>query len=375
MTVHVDGNTQGEQVLLIDDLSDDKSPAVFGHNKLDVFVAQVRAQVIGEVPDLSTDKGRKRVASLAATVARSKTAVDGFGRAYLKRLKEMPKAIEAELREFTASMDALRDEVRKPLNDWEAEKAAKEQAQQQIIDQIIERYTLPQDATAEEIRGRLFALGEEPIPAEIGDRLEEAEFKVKHGITVLTEALAKRQQYEDEQAELERLRKEKAERDEQDRIAEAQRQAVEAERQRAAQEEQARRDAEAQRLAQAEQQAREAEQRAQQAEQDRIATEQRAEQERQQAEQRQQQAAEQARLQEQQRQQEEAAEQERQAQRRAADKAHRGAINKAALEALMLVTTEPDGIVTLGDTLSDETLKQIITAIVRGQIPNVTINY
>lgn len=375
MTVQVDGNTQGEQVLLIDDLSDDKAPVVFGHNKLGVFVAQVRAEVIGEVPDLATDKGRKRVASLAAKVARSKTAVDGFGRAYLKRLKEMPKAIEAELREFTTSMDALRDEVRKPLNDWEAEQAAKAAAQQAIIDQIVERYTVTIEETAEQIRGRLAALEAEPIPEAIGDRLEEAELKVKHGITVLTETLSKVEKYEAEQAELERLRKEAAERAEQDRIAEAQRQAVEQERQRVAQEQQVQRDAEAQRLAQAEQQAREAEQRAQQAEQDRIATEQRAEQERLDGERRATEAAEQARLEEQQRQQEEAAELERQAQARAANRAHKGAINKAALEALMLVTTEPDGIVTLGEVMSDEALKQIITAIIRGQIPNVTINY
>lgn len=373
MTVQVDGNTQGEQVLLIDDLSDDKAPAVFGHNKLGVFVAQVRAEVIGEVPDLATDKGRKRVASLAAKVARSKTAVDGFGRAYLKRLKEMPKAIEAELREFTTSMDALRDEVRKPLNDWEAEQAAKAAAQQAIIDQIIERYTLPQDATAEEIRGRLFTLGEEPIPAEIGDRLEEAEVKVKHGITVLTEALAKREQYEAEQAELERLRKEKAERDEQDRIAEAQRQAVEAERQRVAQEEQARRDAEAQRLADAERQAREAEERAQQVEQQARETEKRLEQERLDGERRAAEAAEQARLQEQQRQQEEAAELERQAQARAANRAHQGAINKAALDGLLAINMAEDG--REPAYLMPDEAKLIITAIIRGQIPNVVIQY
>lgn len=362
MTVKVDGNTQGEQVLLIDDLSDDKAPAVFGHNKLDVFVAQVRAQVIGEVPDLTTDKGRKRIASLAMKVARSKTAVDGVGRAYLKQLKGLPKVIEAELRDFETSMNALRDEVRKPLDDWEAEQAAKKAAKQAIIDQIIDSYTLPQDATAEEIRGRLAGLEAEPIPEAIGDRLEEAEFKVKHGITVLTEALAKREQYEAEQAELERLRKEKAERDEQDRIAEAQRLAVEQERQRVAQEEQARRDAEAQRLADAERLAREAEERAQQAEQDRLAAEQRAAD-----------AAEQARLQEQQRQQAEAAELERQNHARAANRAHQGAINKAALEGLMAVNLAAEGQPEV--FLPPEEAKLIITAIIRGQIPNVTINY
>lgn len=362
MTAHVDGNTQGEQVLLIDDLSDDKAPAVFGHNILGTFVAQARAQVVGEVPDLTTEKGRKRIASLAHQVARSKTAVDGFGRAYLKRLKEMPKAIEAELREFTTAMDALRDEVRKPLDDWEAEQAAKKAAQQAIIDQIIERYTLPADATAEEIRGRLAALEAEPIPEEIGDRLEEAEFKVKHGVTVLGEALAKREQYEADQAELERLRQEQAAREEQDRIAEAQRQAVEQERQRVTQEEQARRDAEAQRLADAERQAREAEQRAQQAEQDRLAAEQRAAD-----------AAEQARLEEQQRQQEEADRKERDRQAREADKQHRGRINKAALDALLAINMVEDG--REPAYLMPDEAKQIITAIVRGQIPNVSINY
>ena len=40
------------------------------------------------------------MASLAAKVSKSKTAVEKPGRDYLRRLKEMPKVVEAELREF-----------------------------------------------------------------------------------------------------------------------------------------------------------------------------------------------------------------------------------------------------------------------------------
>lgn len=161
MSKHVDpkaAEATGTAIVTIEDVTIDRAPAIFGHNSLSRFVEAVRKEVIGEVPDLTTDKGRKRIASVAATVARSKTAVDGVGRAYLKQLKGLPKIIEAELREFETDMNALRDEVRKPLNEWEAEQAAKAAAQQAIIDQIIERYTLPAEATAEEIRGRLFAL-------------------------------------------------------------------------------------------------------------------------------------------------------------------------------------------------------------------------
>lgn len=68
-----------------------------------------KAEVTTEVPDLKTAKGRARIASLAATVSKSKAAVEKPGRDYLKRLKEMPKVVEAELREFVTKMDNLRD--------------------------------------------------------------------------------------------------------------------------------------------------------------------------------------------------------------------------------------------------------------------------
>jgi hypothetical protein len=307
-------------------------------------------------------------------VARSKTAVDAAGRAYLKKLKEMPKGIEAELREFITAMDALRDEVRQPLNEYEAAEVARRDAIEDAIQVIVDHYEMIGELSSEALRMRIAALETAFPPDEVyGDRLEEAQIKRKHGIAVLGEALAKRTKFEDEQAELERLRKEAAARAEQDRIDAAARQAVEAERQRVANEQQAQREADAQRVQQAEQQTREAEQRAQQAEQERIASEQRAEQERQQAAQRQQQAAEQARLAEQQRQQAELAEQQRQTQAREADKAHRGAINKAALDALLAVNMSAEG--QPESFLSQTEAKAIISAIIRGQIPAVSIAY
>jgi len=91
-------------------------------NGLTPYFEHIKAQVTGEVPELATKKGRDRVASLSAQVSRSKTAVEKPGREYLKLLKAQPKLVEAQLKEFVDNCDALRDEVRKPLTDWEAAK-------------------------------------------------------------------------------------------------------------------------------------------------------------------------------------------------------------------------------------------------------------
>ena len=89
------------------------------------FIDLVKGEIEGEVPDLTTRKGRERIASLAAKVSKSKTAVEKPGRDYLRRLKEMPKVVEAELREFVTKMDTLRDETRRPLTEWEAAEDAR----------------------------------------------------------------------------------------------------------------------------------------------------------------------------------------------------------------------------------------------------------
>ncbi|MBX9267248.1 hypothetical protein [Chromobacterium violaceum] len=97
-----------------------QAPTIYTGKGLDVYFEHIKAMV-NEVPDLSTKKGRDRIASLAYKVSQSKTAVEKPGRDYLKLVKELPKKIEEELRDFVTKCDALRDAVRQPLTDWEAE--------------------------------------------------------------------------------------------------------------------------------------------------------------------------------------------------------------------------------------------------------------
>lgn len=347
----------------IEEISEANAPALYVAGGLQQFIDLVKGEVEGEVPDLKTRKGRERIASLAAKVSKSKTAVEKPGRDYLRRLKEMPKVVEAELRDFVTKMDALRDDTRRPLTEWEAAEDAR-------IDRHSDRLNWLKTLTDD--LGELSSLHIKGLISEaegmqLGAHWEEFEAEAANAkdkvLSTLRVALQKREQFEAEQAELARLRREADERAEADRIRLAQEQAVEAERQRVAREQQAERDAATRREQQLIEQAAAQQRAIEQAEANRIAAEQRAEQERQDAARRAEEAAERARQEERRRADAAAAEILRQQEARERDKNHRASINRAALEAFV------------AGGMTEECAKQAITLIAQRRIPNIAISY
>ncbi len=363
-----------QQVITIDNISAENAPSIYVAGGLNQFLEAVKAEVTGEVPDLATRKGRERIASLAAKVSKSKTAVEKPGRDYLKRLKEMPKVVEAELREFVTKMDALRDATRQPLTQWEEAEQARKDKHVDGIQAIKDLAFFEQPPTAGHVAQIIADLELVTLDDSWEEFLAEAA-QVKDQVLAKLRILhADRSKYESEQAELARLRREADERAEKDRIRLAQEAAVEQERQRVAQEQQAERDAAAKREQdlkdQAAAQEREAENQrlqlqlqAEQAERQRVEAEQLAEQQRIDAERRQTEAVEQARLGEIARQEAAAAEIVRQQDARAADTAHKASINRAALEAF------------IAGGMPEACAKQAVTLIAQRKIPSVSISY
>lgn len=350
------------QLIALEDISADKAPAIFGHNKLAAYVALAREQAANEVPDLTTRKGRERIASLAAQVSRSKTAVEKPGRDYLRRIKEMPKAIEAELREFVQEMDKLRDEVRAPLTEWEQAETDRVARHQAAIDQINLRLECRDLDTAE------LTTNIEWLEAmAIGEQWEEFEAEAARAkdkaLTALRAALVDRQRYEAEQAELERLRAEAAQREQKEREERIAREAAEQAKREAEQRAQAEREAavrrEAEAKAAAERRELELKLAAERAERERVEAQQRAEQAERDAEAR----AERAAAAERQRQADEQARIEAEAKAREADIAHKTAVLTSIKEAFM------------GAGITEEQAKAIINMIRKGEVPSVSITY
>ena len=302
------------------DITPDTAPSIFQGAGLGRYFEHIKASV-NEAPDLSTKKGRDRIASLAAQVSRSKTAVEKPGREYLKIIKARPKLVEAELREFADWCDALRDEVRRPLTEWEAE----------------------QDR-----------IESERIAAEEAAALAR-QVEADHEIALLMNREI------DRQREDAKLAAEQAQREHEERIAReaASRAAAEAEeRIRADREAAVRRELEAKLAAErAERDKQDAERRAAEAEA-------RAAQAKAEAAEREEQARQQAIEQERLRVEADRRRAEEEQARRDADVQHRRNVNSVAMRALV----EHAG-------LTDEQAKAAVVAIARNQIPGINIKY
>lgn len=328
------------------------------------LLADIRKQATSLVPDLSTAKGRKEIASIAFSVAKTKTYLDGFGKELTDKYKEIPKRIDANRKLIRDYLDALKDEVRAPLTQYEAAEEARVAALQSRLARLNELGSYASiEIAAADLQVMLNEVEQNALDDTWQELLPQATVAKELAAKRLGEALAARQKYEAEQAELEQLRQKQAEQDRIDRerlIAElaaeqarreeenrqrmereaAQHREQEAQRQALAareREEQARRDSEAAELARqqaeanAARQAEEAATRAAEQERQRIADEQRLKDE------------------------EDA--------RRMADRAHQGRINSAILMDLIGMGIEEDKAVTL------------IKHIANNKIAHLTINY
>ena len=359
-------------------ITEDKYPAIYVSGGLDGYYQSIREQVMSEVPDLTTKKGIARIKSLAAMVSSSKVAVEKPGREYLKQLKEMPKVIEAELRDWVTKMDALRDEVRQPVTELEEKEKARIAALDQRLNEIHQIGSvagldiLPSETITAWI-GKLEAISVDATWDEYQDRAALA----KEAAKVKLEAfLQTRLTWEAQQAEIARLKAEQEEKDRlarEDRIKEEAKLEAERENMRNQLElERQKREAE-EAKAKAEQDAKDAKLKA---EQDAYELQQKLEQERKDALLRQQQAVEQAAERERQRQIEEQnkikyeAEQVRiQDEIKAADVEHRKEVNNEILSDLII------GAKAKGIELSVDTAKVIVRIIATGKIRHTTIKY
>lgn len=363
-----------QQVISIEDISADNAPAIYITGGLSQFLEAVKVEVGAHVPDLTTRKGREHIASLAAKVSKSKSAVEKPGREYLKRLKEMPKVVEAELREFVDAMDKLRDETRQPLTDWQAAEDARVDRHNAGIEWFRRRTEEHAELSAEELR-EYIAEAEAKTVGEDWEEFEAEAHRAKaSALESLQASLAKREKAEAEQAELIRLRQEAEARAQKDREEQIARDAADKARIEAEQKAQRDREAEERRVrdeqAVAERrendlklQAADSERRAAQAERDKIEAQHNAEREREAAQKRADAAAEKARLDEVARQNAAADEIIRQTKAREADQAHKAKVMGAAKDAL------------IGMNISEELARAIVLKIARREIPNVTINF
>ncbi|OUI98775.1 hypothetical protein HK15_13060 [Acetobacter orientalis] len=335
---------------------------VFAPGGVEDVVSRLEAHVRGLSLDATTEKGRKHIKSVAYDVARSKTALDNMGKDVQEAAKATVDRVNADRRIIKTRLDALRDEVKAPVVEFDAREAARVEGHQNAIRDMeaLARFDFaPDEETVSARQSELTRL--------YGRDFEEFKERAKVGfeqsgvsLSAHAEAAKARriQQEEDERkaalaAEEERKRLEAERIAREERIAQeaAERSRMQAEK--AAQAERERLEREAQAAVAREQAAAQAMKEAQAlAEREKVEAARRAEEEKERAV-----LAERERVAATKRQEE------AEAKRRAADRAHKSAVNNAALLALVEAGA------------SEGIGKAIVTAIALGKIPHVSINY
>lgn len=311
-------------------------------NSVEDIISKIESEVNSFVNDVNTDKGRKEIKSLAYRVAQSKTYLDGLGKDLVAELKEIPKLIDANRKTVRDRLDALRDKVRQPLTEWEAEQDRIKAEKQMLAwhEEALEMNAAFDKALAERIESdhEIALLMNEKFDRDLAEAKAEAE----------RQRIAHEEELKKQAAEQARLESEQKAQQEIEAAAQREREAKEAA-ERAEREKQ-------EAIQRAEQAAKEAKEKA---ERDVKEAQERAEREKQlaiEAERKKAQEAEQARLAEEERKRQEEA-------KRQADKEHRRKYNQEALQALV------------SNGFDESLATEFIKLVASNQIPHMTMNY
>lgn len=355
---------------------------VFQPGGAERIIDEIKSKVNSVILDVSTPSGREQIRSLAAKIARSKTALDGMGKELKAEWKARCDAIDGERRKIWDELEALQHQVRQPLTDFENKEKERVSAHEAALEKLASF--------------KNFVHGDEtgrPTPA---DRLEQiiaisAEFygtrnweefaerannQQAANDAALKQALDARRKYDAEQAELERLRREEEARKQKEREDAIAKEAAEKAK-RDAEEKAAKEAAERDAAAKAEQariqrEKDEADARAKKAEDDRIAAEAKAKADAEAAEKKRLADIEQARKDEEARQQKIRDDEAAAAAKREADKKHKSSINNAAKDDIYSILST--GLDSTDPKLVD-VAKAVVEAIARGSVRNVKIIY
>lgn len=314
-------------------------------NGLDPLLGQIKIEVDAFIPDMSTDKGRKEIASFAHKIARARTTLDTIGKDLKASIMEQPKQIDAERRRVREILEGWQAQVRAPLTEFEEAEKARIAEIQKRIDEIT---ALPEQlkehgATSEIIAKKIEEITTEQFDyQEIQSDADAAKFVAIQKLTAL-KAEVEKAEIEAKEAEAKRLEAEK--------IAQAEREAkikAEAEAKAKADAEQAIKAAQ-----EAEERAkREAQEASERAEKARIEAAAKAERERIEAVEAEKRRARQ-----------EAQDKADAEAQRQANRDHCRKINREALEALVETG------------ITQNQAKAIITAIAKNEIPHISISY
>lgn len=327
---------------------------LFTSEKVDELLKKIKERARSFEGDISTEKGRKAIASFAREIASTKVALDDAGKSLVSDWKKQSAAVDAERKKIRDTLDVLKEEIRKPLTDWEEVEKKRVFDRENRLNEIANLQNfLVQNPDINQIDAAVLRLNELTI-------FDWQEFSVRAEKIIesvsqkLSEQRKFRDNYDAEQVEINRLREEKAAREKAEHEAK-----IAAEAARLAKEEADKEIFEAERKVEAERRAKEeAERRAKEAEEEKKELERRAEIEKKYA-------VEAAVKMERERIQAEEKAKAEEVDKIEKDQEHKAKIHNKVLSAIQTIIDEG------GENIG----KKIVSHIAKGNVPHVKIQY
>lgn len=192
---------------------------------------RIAQEARSHVPDVTTKKGRDQIGSLALKISKSKTFIEKCGKELVAEQKAQIKVIDDDRIATVKKFDELRNEILAPRDAWEqAEKdrVAKHENAIAVIRMVPSlAESLDAEWTAQNIKEAIETLENRVIDSSFEEYEQEAKLAKLETLESLRTALTIREKYEAEQAELERLRQAEILRQQQEREAQIAREAAE----------------------------------------------------------------------------------------------------------------------------------------------------
>ena len=199
---------------------------LFTEEGMNEIISAIKAEVKDFKADISTKEGRAEIISMAFKIAKCKAPIENLASELKEDSRKLIDGVNAQWNKYKKEMDTLRDEIRKPVDEIEAEEKRILQEKHDRLNQIeatINPFVASSVAGCQELMEDL----ENVFNFNWGDFKFKAEEKFNQAKNYLQSQLEKNIKNEAQEAELKQLKKEKDEREKKDREDKIARDAVE----------------------------------------------------------------------------------------------------------------------------------------------------
>lgn len=194
-------------------IAENPALAILNAEKFEAFYEKIKAETETLVVDVTTNKGRDEIRSMAFKVAKTRAAIDKARLGLTEEWRTKTKKANDAGAQIKARLEALEEKVRAPLTEWEEAEKLRAQKHERILKLLSDAAIIQFDDNAKIVASRINEINSCEIDPSVHGVATDVVLEQKtKTLTILNSALERMKIEEAERAELERLRKEASER-------------------------------------------------------------------------------------------------------------------------------------------------------------------